>query len=231
MNLWNKISNNFYKSVIKDNRYMYILEGLKNTIVISIFAILLGLVIGILVATIRELDKQKNKSKHIAKKICNLYVDFIRGTPSVLQLMIIYYIIFKGVQINILLVGVISFGIGSGAYISEIIRAGISSIDKGQNEAAKTLGLSYYQRMRYIILPQAIKNILPALGNEFISLLKDTSIAGYIGIMDLTKASTIISSRTYDYFFPLVIIAVIYLILVMILTKIVHIFEKRLKND
>lgn len=230
--LWFRISNNFYKSVIKEDRYLHILEGLQNTLIMSFFAVILGVVIGIVIAVIKELSNNSKKKIYIfLNKICNIYVNLIRGTPGVLQLMIMYYIIFKGIDINILVVGILTFGISSGAYVSEIIRAGIDSIDKGQNEAAKSLGLNYYQRMRYIIMPQAIKNILPALGNEFITLVKETSIAGYIGIKDLSKAATIVSSRTYDYFFPLLIIAVIYIVIVLTLTKMINLLEKRLKNQ
>lgn len=230
--LWTGISNDFYKSVIKEDRYLHILEGLENTLIMSFFAVILGVLIGIIIAVIKELSKHSKKRIYIfLNKICNIYVNLIRGTPGVLQLMIMYYIIFKGIDINILVVGILTFGISSGAYVSEIIRAGIDSIDKGQNEAAKSLGLNYYQRMRYIIMPQAIKNILPALGNEFITLVKETSIAGYIGIKDLSKAATIVSSRTYDYFFPLLIIAVIYIVIVLTLTKMMNLLEKRLKNQ
>ena len=166
----------------------------------------------------------------LAIKIANLYVNIIRGTPVILQLMIIYYVIFKSVDINIIVVAVIAFGINSGAYVSEIIRAGINSIPKGQTEAGYSLGLNYSQVMKHIILPQSIRNILPALGNEFITLLKETSVGAYIGVIELTKASDIIASRTYDYFFPLFIIAVIYLIMTLGLSKLVNIMERRLNN-
>ena len=163
-------------------------------------------------------------------KIVTWYVNIIRGTPVLLQLMIIYYVIFKSVDISIIIVGVIAFGLNSGAYVSEIIRSGINSIDKGQMEAGLSLGLSYNKTMFYIIMPQAIKNIMPALGNEFITLIKETSTGAYIGIMELTKASDIIASRTYDYFFPLLIIAIIYLLLTLGLTKLVNVLERRLNN-
>ena len=144
--------------------------------------------------------------------------------------MIIYYVVFKSVDVSTIIVGVLAFGINSGAYVSEIIRSGINSIPKGQSEAGYALGLKYWQVMRYIILPQAIKNILPALGNEFITLLKETSVGAYIGIVELTKASDIIASRTYDYFFPLLIIALIYLIMTLGLSKLVNILERKLNN-
>ena len=158
------------------------------------------------------------------------YVDIIRGTPVILQLMIIYYVIFETVDINIVLVGVLAFGINSGAYVAEIIRAGINSVPNGQMEAGLSLGLTYSQTMRHIILPQAVKNILPALCNEFITLIKETSVGAYVGIVELTKASDIIASRTYDYFFPLFIIAIIYLVLTLGLTKLVGVLERKLNN-
>ena len=224
-----KIFNDFYKSVIYDKRYMYILEGLKNTILIAIGAIILGMAIGLLVAFIRDKYDKTGKGK-IANYIANLYVTIIRGTPALVQLMIIYYVIFESVNIDLVLVGILSFGINSGAYVSEIMRAGINSVDIGQMEAGFSLGLNYNQTMRYVILPQAIKNILPALGNEFITLIKETSVAGYIGITELTKASDIIASGTYNYFFPLIITALIYLSITGILTKLLKIFERKVNN-
>ena len=224
------IWDNFYQTIIYDNRYLYILEGLFNTLIIALFAVIIGIVIGVLIALIRNNYDRNNKFK-LLNKISTLYVNIIRGTPQILQLMIIYYIIFKSVDINIVIVGIIAFGINSGAYVSEIIRAGIESIDNGQIEAGYSLGLNYSKVMRYIILPQAIKNILPALGNEFITLLKDTSVGAYIGIVELTKASDIIASRTYDYFFPLIIVAIIYLILTIGLSKLINMMERKLSND
>lgn len=224
-----KIFNSFYNSVIYDDRYKYILEGLFHTILIALFAVMIGIIIGIVIAIIRN-NYEINKKFRILNYISKIYVDIIRGTPVILQLMIIYYVIFKSININILVVGVIAFGINSGAYVSEIIRAGINSIDKGQMEAGLSLGLKYSEVMRLIILPQAIRNILPALGNEFITLLKETSVGAYIGIVELTKASDIIASRTYDYFFPLIIIAIIYLIMTLGLSKLVNIMERRLNN-
>lgn len=224
-----KIFNSFYNSVIYDDRYKYIFEGLFHTILIALFAVIIGIIIGTVIAIIRN-NYEVNKKFRVLNSISRMYVDIIRGTPVILQLMIIYYVIFKSVNINILIVGVIAFGINSGAYVSEIIRAGINSIDKGQMEAGLSLGLKYSEVMRLIILPQAIRNILPALGNEFITLLKETSVGAYIGIVELTKASDIIASRTYDYFFPLIIIAIIYLIMTLGLSKLVNIMERRLNN-
>ena len=228
-NFFTEIGDSFHKTLIYDNRYEYILEGLANTLIISFFAVLIGIVIGIIVALIRT-NHDKNGKMKIANKIATGYVNLIRGTPVILQLMIIYYVIFETVDINIVLVGILAFGINSGAYVSEIIRAGINSVPQGQTEAGYSLGLNYGQVMRFIVLPQAIKNILPALGNEFITLIKETSVGAYIGIVELTKASDIIASRTYEYFFPLIVIAIIYLILTLGLTKIVNKMERRLNN-
>ena len=228
MNFIEWLKNSLYYSIIYDNRYMYILEGLFNTIIISLFAVIIGIIIGIIIALIRNYNEQANKLK-ILNFLSKTYVNIIRGTPVILQLMIIYYVIFKSVDINIVLVGILAFGINSGAYVSEIIRAGIKSIDVGQMEAGYSLGLKYSKVMKLIILPQAIKNILPALANEFITLIKETSVGAYIGIIELTKASDIIASRTYDYFFPLIIIAIIYLILTLGLTKLVSFFREEIK--
>ena len=220
----------FYKTLIYDDRYKCILEGLKNTLVIAFFAILIGIILGILISLVKNRYKENGKGK-ILNGIANIYVTIIRGTPAVLQLMILYYVIFKKVDINIVIVGIISFGLNSAAYVSEIIRAGIDSVDIGQKEAARSLGLSYKQEMFNIVLPQAIKNVLPALGNEFITLLKETSVAGYIGITELIKASDIIASNTFDYFFPLIIVAIIYLILTLGLSKLLGVFERKFKNE
>ena len=220
------IKSDFYNSIIYDDRYLYILEGVKNTIIMALFAVIIGILLGLVIALIRN-NYDNNKKLPILNQIAKLYVTIIRGTPVLLQLMIIYYILFATVDINILLVGVIAFGLNSSAYVSEIIRAGISSIDKGQMDGGRALGLTYKETMRMIILPQAIKNVMPALGNEFITLLKETSVAGYIGIIELTKAGDIISSRTYNYFFPLIITAIIYLIMTLGLSKIISKFEKR----
>ena len=224
-----KIFNSFYNSVIYDDRYKYIFEGLFHTILIALFAVIIGIIIGIVIAIIRN-NYEVNKKFRVLNSISKIYVDIIRGTPVILQLMIIYYVIFKSVSIDLVLVGILAFGLNSSAYVSEIIRAGINSIDVGQMEAAKSLGFKYFQSMRYIILPQAIKNVLPALGNEFITLVKETSVAGYIGIMELTKSTDMIASRTYNYFFPLIIAALIYLGLTMLLTKLLNRFERKVSN-
>ena len=225
----NTIIDRFYSSVILDGRYKYILKGLFNTLIITLGAVVLGVFLGTLLAIIRNYHDNTKKLK-ILNAVAKLYITIIRGTPSILQLMIIYYVIFKSVSINIVFVGILAFGINSAAYVAEIIRAGLNSVNKGQIEAGYALSLDYKKVMRYIVLPQAIKNIIPALGNEFITLLKETSVAGYIGILELTKASDIVASSTYDYFFPLLIVAIIYLILTLGLTKLLNFFERRLSK-
>ncbi len=219
------IGEQFYKSLIYDDRYKYILTGLGNTIIMAICAVIIGAILGLLIAVIRCYHDDVNKLK-VLNFISKTYVTIIRGTPVLLQLMIIYYVIFASVDINVVLVGIIAFGLNSAAYVSEIIRAGIMSIDKGQMEAGRALGLTYSETMKLVVIPQAIKNIMPALGNEFITLLKETSVAGYIGIIELTKAGDIIASRTYNYFFPLILTAIIYLILTASLSKILKRFER-----
>ena len=225
----NSLTSRFYNSVINDGRYKFILEGLKNTLLIALGAVLIGIFIGMIAAISNNIYKNTGKFK-LLSMLSKMYVTIIRGTPSTLQLMIIYYVIFKQTSINIVLVGIIAFGINSGAYVAEIIRAGLNSIDKGQWEAGYSLGLNYFQVISKIILPQSIRNILPALGNEFITLIKETSIGAYIGIVELTKASDIIASRTYDYFFPLLLIAFIYLAITLFLTKLIAIMERRLNH-
>lgn len=223
------ILDRFYKSVIYDGRYKYILEGLKNTLLIALGAVIIGVILGTILALIRNYHENTNKL-YILNTLSKFYITVIRGTPSILQLMIIYYVIFKTTSISIVLVGILSFGMNSAAYVAEIIRAGLNSVDDGQKEAGYALGLEYKKVMAYIVFPQALKNILPALGNEFITLVKETSVGAYIGIVELTKASDIIASRTYDYFFPLILIALIYLAITYGLSKLVGIMEKRLDN-
>ena len=215
------IGHELYKSLIYDKRYMYILTGLKNTLIISLFAVIIGFLLGTIIALIND-SNEKNGNFKILSTLGRWYVNVIRGTPMLLQLMIIYYVIFKSVDISPVLVGIIAFGLNSSAYVSEIIKSGINSVDTLQYESALSLGFNYSKTMIYVILPQAIKNILPALGNELVTLIKETSVAGYIGIVDLTKASDIIASNTYNYFFPLIITAIIYFILTTTLTKILN---------
>ena len=225
-----KIEEAFYLNFIKEKRYMYLLKGFGVTLYITLFAVLMGLVLGFVVAVVRSTADQTGKYK-ILNALCKLYLTIIRGTPVVVQLLIIYFVIFGAVNVDKVLVAVIAFGINSGAYVAEIIRGGIMSIDRGQMEAGRSLGLSYRQTMEQVILPQAFKNVLPALGNEFIVLLKETSIAGYIALQDLTKAGDIIRSQTYDAFLPLIAVAVIYLAVVMCLTTLLNRLEKRLKKN
>ena len=221
--------NKFYYSVIYDGRYKFILEGLKNTLLMALGAVCLGILIGTIIAITRNIHDSTGKIK-LLNWLAKTYVTVIRGTPSILQLMIIYYVIFKTSNTNIVLIGILSFGINSGAYVAEIIRSGINSVPIGQKEAGFALGLHYFQVMTNIVIPSAIKNILPALGNEFITLVKETSVGAYIGIVELTKASDIIASRTYDYFFPLIIIAIIYLCITLILTKVFSIIERKMNH-
>ena len=206
-------------------------DGLAVTLEITFFAVIIGIILGFVVAIIRSTYDKTGKLK-ILNFICNVYLTVIRGTPVVVQLMIIYFIIFGSSRdISKVLVGITAFGINSGAYVAEIVRSGIMSVDNGQFEAGRSLGFSYIQTMRYIILPQAFKNVLPALGNEFILLLKETSVSGYIATQDLTKAADIIKSRSYDVYTPLLTVAAIYLILVMTFSKLLEIMERRLRSS
>jgi len=223
-----RLRESFYNALIPDQRYLAYLDGLKVTLLISFFAILLGIFIGILVAVVK-VTAMNSKMRWLVA-VCNVYINIIRGTPLMVQLLIIYNLIFTSRSTNELLVGAVCFGINSGAYVAEIIRAGIESIDRGQMEAGRSLGLNYLQTMRLIILPQAIRNILPALGNEFIVLIKETSVAGVIAVTDLTKAAQYVGSRTWDILPPLVIAAACYLVLVMGLSKVLSIFERRLSK-
>jgi polar amino acid transport system permease protein len=228
--LLERLREHFYNAIIPDQRYLAYLDGLKITLLISFFAILLGIAIGVLVAIVKTTAMNSKMRWLVA--ICNVYINIIRGTPLMVQLLIIYNLIFTSRNTNELLVGAVCFGINSGAYVAEIIRAGIESIDRGQMEAGRSLGLNYLQTMKLIILPQAIRNILPALGNEFIVLIKETSVAGVIAVTDLTKAAQYVGSRTWDILPPLIIAAACYLVLVMGLTKLLGVFERRLaKGD
>jgi arginine/lysine/histidine transport system permease protein len=224
-----KIREQFTQNFINDDRWLYIVDGLKVTLTITFFAVVIGICIGFIVGIIRSTHDKTGKCK-ILNVLCKIYLTVIRGTPVVIQLLIIYFVVFGSVRIDKVFVAIVAFGINSGAYVAEIIRSGIMSIDEGQFEAGRSLGFNYMHTMRYIILPQAVKNVLPALGNEFIVLLKETSVAGYIAIADLTKAGDIIRSQTYSAFFPLFGVAAIYLVLVMIFTYLVGRLERRLNN-
>lgn len=224
------LTEKFKQNFIDDSRWKYLTRGLGNTLLITIFAVIIGIVIGFVVAIIRAWH-DKNGGLTIANFICKLYLTIVRGTPVMVQLLIIYYVIFASVNVNKIVAAVIAFGLNSGAYVAEIIRSGIMSIDNGQFEAGRSLGLTFTQTMRYIILPQAFKNVLPALANEFIVLIKETSISGYIGLADLTKGGDIIRSITYEPLLPLVAVALVYLIIVMLLSSCVSKLERRLANN
>lgn len=218
----------FYTNFIKDERYMYLVKGLGNTLLITFLAVLMGILLGFLVAIIRSTYDKTGKGK-ILNVICNVYLTIIRGTPMMVQLMIMCYVVFGKYDMNKIIVATLAFGINSGAYVAEIVRSGIMSIDSGQLEAGRSLGFGYAQTMWYIIMPQAFKNVLPALANEFIVLLKETSVCGYIGLMDLTRGGDIIRSRTYEAFMPLIAVAIIYLVMVIALTSLVGKLERRLR--
>ncbi len=219
-----------YNNFIKDDRWIYLVEGLLNTILITIVAILIGIALGFLLALVR-VAHDRNGSFKILNFLAKLYVTIIRGTPMMVQLLIIYFVIFESVNVSKILVAIIAFGLNSAAYLCEVIRSGIMSIDRGQFEAGQSLGLSYSVMMKSIILPQALKNVLPAIGNEFIALLKETSIAGYIGLQDLTKGGDIIRSITYEPLLPLLAVALVYLTLVSLLSALVSKLERRLKKN
>ena len=225
-----ELKSSFISNFIDDNRWRYITDGLKITLLVTVFAVLIGVVLGFLIAIVCTTHDKTGKLK-ILNAICKVYLTVIRGTPVVVQLMIIYFIIFGSVDISKVVVAIVAFGINSGAYVAEIFRSGIMSIDNGQFEAGRSLGFNYAQTMMYIVMPQAFKNVLPTLCNEFISLLKETSVSGYIALQDLTKGGDIIRSRTYDAFMPLIAVALIYLAMVMIFTKLVSLLERRLRNS
>ena len=227
--MWGNFSEQFYLNFIQDDRWKYFVNGLKVTLIITLFAVLLGVVIGLIVGGIRSTYEKTHKLK-ILNFLCSIYLTVIRGTPVVVQLMIIYYIIFANAR-NKIPIAILAFGINSGAYVAEIFRSGIMSIDQGQLEAGRSLGFNYRQTMWYIVMPQAFKNVLPALCNEFIALLKETSVSGYIALQDLTKAGDIVRSRTFSPFMPLMAVAAIYLVCVVILTQGVKILERRLRQS
>ena len=220
----------FVLNFIKDDRWKYLTNGLAVTLKITFFAVLLGLAIGFIIAMVRSTYENTGKLK-ILNAITGLYLLVIRGTPVVVQLMIIYFVIFGSVRIDKSFVAILAFGINSGAYQAEIFRSGIQSIPRGQFEAGRSLGFNYRETMTNIIMPQAFKNVIPTLANEFIVLLKETSVAGYIALEDLTKGGDIIRSRTYSAFMPLMAVALIYLLLVMLFSHGVKLLERRLKKS
>ncbi len=229
MSFWDLFIKQFNSTFIVDNRYLWFLEGFKNTVIIVAGAAIIGIFIGILVAIIRVYHVQTGKLK-VLDRICGSYLAIFRGTPVVVQLLIMYYIIFSSVKSSVL-VAAVTFGINSGAYVAEIVRAGIMSVDIGQTEAGRSLGLPASKTMRLIVLPQAIKNILPALGNEFITLVKETSVAGYVTVMDFTRAGEYIRSRTLDAYFSLFFVAIVYFLIIAGLTMILQAFERRLRKS
>ena len=230
MNFWKYLCSAFEKTFIRDDRYMMFLEGLGNTLIVTLGATVLGVLIGALIAVVKTIYKQSGKLK-VLNAICEAYTTIIRGTPVVVQLLIMYFIVFAN-STNSIMVGILAFGINSGAYVAELMRAGINAVDIGQTEAGRSLGLSRGVTMRAIVLPQAIKNVLPAIGNEFISLLKETSVIGFLGVMDMTRVAQRVISRTADPYFPYISIALVYLGMVCVLNYFVKKLEKRLaKSD
>ena len=228
--MWGRLADSFEVNFVKDDRWHYLVDGFLITIEISACAVLMGLCIGFLVAVVRSAHDQTGRYK-VLNFLCHIYLTVVRGTPVVVQLLIIYFVIFGSVDVSKVLVAIVAFGVNSGAYVAEIIRSGIMAVDSGQMEAGRSLGLSYGTTMRSVILPQAFKNVLPALGNEFIVLLKETSVCGYIALQDLTKGGDIIRSQTYDAFLPLIAVALIYLIVVVCLSQLLKKLENRLKKN
>jgi len=238
---WQDFVDEFKLNFIEGDRWEWLLDGFKNTLLITLLAGLIGIVLGVAIAIVRstydktgaDMKKRGGFGYRILaffNAICNLYLTVIRGTPVVVQLLIMYFVIFAS-STNGTMVAVIAFGINSGAYVAEIFRSGIMSVDKGQFEAGRSLGLNYIQTMIHIIIPQMFKIVLPTLCNEFIVLLKETSVAGYVGIVDLTKAGDLIRGRTFSAFMPLIAVAIIYLVVVMIFTALVRKLERRLRNS
>lgn len=223
----------FYRAFLESDRYLAYLRGFRTSMVLSLFAVLLGVGIGVILALIKYMANHMKKGiiLRVLNWIANIYIAVIRGTPVYVQLLIIYFIIFAKLDTSPMVAGVICFGINSSAYVAEVIRAGIEAVDGGQMEAGRSLGLGWGQTMISIILPQAIKNILPALGNEFITLIKETAIVGTIAVMDVTRAAQNVAAVTFDLLPPLLITAAMYLIVVIILTKLLGIFERRLAQS
>lgn len=220
--------NKLYETFIVEDRYMWLVDGLKTTLIITLGALVIGVALGAIIAIIKYFEDDCTPLK-IAGKICDVYVTVIRGIPVVVLLLIFYYLIL--LSSDGVVVAIVTFGINSAAYMAELIRSGINAVDSGQMEAGRSLGLSKLQTMYKIIFPQAIKNILPAIGNEMIALLKETAVAGYVAVVDLTRAGNLIRNNTYDAFNPLIAIALVYLILVIILTAVLGRLEKRLNKS
>ncbi len=220
----------FYRQMIPLEGYKKVLEGLGNTALIAIFGLLIGMVIGCLLATCKILPKSSFIVK-LLSGFSDVYVAIFRGTPMVVQLLLIHFVLFPimGVQMPTILEAILAFGLNSGAYVSEIMRGGILSVDIGQTEAGRALGLNYGQTMLRIVLPQAIKNVVPTLGNEFIALLKETSVVSFIAVVDLTKAFQNIANSTYEYIIPYIVLALVYLVLVLAVTGVIKLIERRLR--
>ncbi len=227
-----------YKCFFYDDRYNLYLEGLRNTLTLTFFALLIGIILGIVVSLVRVTWDKNSRDIHglpklllaIANAVARVYLTVIRGTPVIVQILILNFVVFATTR-NKVMVGCLCFGINSGAYVAEIFRGGIMAIDQGQMEAGRSLGFGYIATMQHIILPQAFKNALPPLGNEFIVLLKETAVCGYIGLMDLTYAASTVGGATYEYLFPLVLAAVIYLIMVIFFSYLVSKLERRLRSS
>ncbi|MBS6721754.1 MAG: amino acid ABC transporter permease [Clostridiales bacterium] len=241
VNAWfSDLQTKFVTDFIEDDRYLYIVDGLKTTLIVTFMALIVGLILGALVAVVRtSYSQMREESKRgvggfllkIADAVCRVYLTVIRGTPALVQLLIMYFIILSSPDISKTMVAIVTFGINSGAYVAEIFRSGILSIDVGQMEAGRSLGLGYVDTMTQIIMPQAIKNCLPALINEIIALLKETSICGYIGLAELTRGGDIIRGVTFDPLLPLIVVAIVYLIIVMFFTWIMSLVERRLRES
>ena len=219
----------FSETMIENDRYLMIFEGLGNTVKITLGALCIGVIIGLIIAIVKYLAEDTKALKPLAK-LCDLYVTVIRGIPVVVLLLIFYYVIMRSSK-NGVLVAIITFGVNSGAYMAELIRSGINAVDQGQMEAGRSLGLSKMQTMQKIILPQAVRYVLPAVGNEFIALLKETSVSGYVAIRDLTKAGDLIRNNTYDMVNPLLVVTVCYLVMVIGLTTLLGKVEKNLSKE
>lgn len=239
IDVWADISDQFVTAFITDNRWKYLVKGLGNTLLLTALSLLVGIVLGVIVSTVRSTwDKRRAEMRPgfgktvlaISNWICKAYLTVIRGTPVVVQILIIFFVIMASSS-NKILAGVIAFGINSGAYVAEIIRGGIMSVDEGQTEAGRSLGFNYVQTMWFIVLPQALKAVLPALANEFIVLLKETAVAGYVGLTDLTRGANIIRGITYQSFMPLIAAALIYLAMVMFFSWLVGRLERRLRTS
>ena len=220
----------FILNFVTKDRYMYIVKGLGVTLKVTFFAVILGIVLGFIIAIIRSTHDKTEKLK-IGNLICRVYLTVVRGTPVLIQLMIIYFVIFAPLRIDKVMVAIIAFGLNSAAYVAEIVRGGIMSIDPGQMEAGRSLGFNYAQTMIYIILPQTFKSVLPALANEFFVLLKETSVSAYIGLNDLTRGGDIIRGVTYSDFMPLIAVALVYLVIVVVLSACVNQLERRLRKS